>query len=106
MHRQLHQLNSRIIPFLKLEPRGHRHLREAERSRIRVLPRADDLEGRDHGETHVLGSAVGAVGADAQVDVDKRCRVALEPAWLEGNGAACCGPVGPVLGEVEAAACF
>lgn len=104
MNRQLHKLNRRIITFLELKPGGSRHLRQAKGARVRVLSGPDDLEWADHGETHVLRPAVGTVVADAEVNVDEGCRMALKPAWLERDGAACCGPVGAVLGESETAA--
>jgi hypothetical protein len=81
------------------------YLREADCSRERIVRGALDGEGVNHGEGHVWGSVVGAVGAKAQVDVDDGQGVASEPARLKGECAARRGPVCAVLGGSYAAAC-
>jgi hypothetical protein len=53
---------------------------------------------------HLERSAVGAVGAEAQVDLQRGRRVADEPAGLERDGAAGRGPICAVCGEGDAAA--
>lgn len=96
MHGQLHDLDGGVIARLDGHVGGQGHLREADRARVGVLGGPQDLEGRDHGEAHVPGPAVGPVGAEAHVDIQESRGVALEPARLEGDGAACRGPVGAV----------
>ena len=90
MHGQLNQLNRRVHAGLDGQVGGQRHLGQAHGARVGVLAGAEDLERRDHGETHVERTAVGGVAADAEVDVHERGGVALEPARLEGDGAAFC----------------
>lgn len=92
----LHHLNRSIVPSLDAGICGKRHLRQTDCSRVRVRAGPDDLEGRDHGVAHVRRSTVGAIGAVAEVDVHEGGLVALEPAGLDGDGTACCGPVGSV----------
>lgn len=93
MHSKLNNLNSSIIARLNSRVGGQRDLRKADGARVRVLAGPEDLEGRHHGEAHVPGPIVGPVGAEAHVDVEEGRGVALEPARLEGEGAACRGPV-------------
>lgn len=102
---ELDDLDGGVVAGLDGRVDGQGHLREADGARVGVLAGAEDLEDGDHGEGHVDGTAVGAVGAEAHVDVHEGCRVALEPARLPGEGAACCRPVGSVLGHAHAAAC-
>lgn len=47
---------------------------------------------------------VGRDGAETEVDVEEGGFVALEPARLNAEGAAGCGPVGTVAGGGDAAA--
>ena len=83
MHSRLHNLNGRIPPHNRRIIRRQRHLRQTKRARIRLLCGARDLEDGHHGEGHV-----GWEGAVAEVDVEEGGGVALEPAGLEGDGAA------------------
>lgn len=83
---------------------GQRYLRQANGARVRVVRRALDGEGVNHGVGHVFGAVVRPVGAEAEVDVDDGRGMASEPAWLEGEGAARGGPVCAVLGGSYAAA--
>jgi hypothetical protein len=104
MQRQLHNLDRRIVARLDGRVGRQRHLRQTHRTRIGVLAGADDLEGRHHRIAHVGRTTVWSVGAEAQVDIQERSRVALEPSRLEGDGAARCRPVCPVCGRVHPAA--
>lgn len=104
MHSKLNNLDRGVIAGLDGGVCRERHLRKADGARVRVLAWAEDLEDGDHGEGHVEGTAVGPVAAEAHVGIHHCLGVALEPAWLEGKGTTRRGPVGPVLGNVHAAA--
>lgn len=103
--RKLNNLDRRLVPRLDARPLRQRHLREAHRPGVRAVRGPEQLELRHHGVGHVLRAVVGPVGAEAQVDVQQRLRVALEPAGLEGDRAARRGPVCPVFRRADAAAC-
>lgn len=105
MHGELNDLDGGVVPRLDGGVCGERHLGQADGARVGVLAGPEDLEGRDHGEAHVPGAIVRAVGAEAHVDVEEGGGVALEPARLEGEGAARRGPVGAVCCRWVAAAC-
>lgn len=105
MHSKLNNLNGSIITRLNGRVGRERDLRQADGSRVGVLAGPQDLEGRNHGEAHVPGPVVGAVGAEAHVDVEEGRGVALEPARLEGEGAARRGPVCAVCCCWVATAC-
>ena len=105
VHSKLDNLNGSVIPGLDGRVCGQGDLREADGARVGVLAGAQDLEGRHHGKTHVPGPIVGAIGTKAHVDVEEGRGVALEPAGLEGDRAACCGPVCAVCCCWVAAAC-
>lgn len=105
MHGNLNDLDGGVVARLDGGVAGQRHLGQADGARVGVLGWAQDLEGADHGVAHVLGPAAGAVGAEAQVHVDEGRGVALEPAGLEGDGAAGRGPVGAVCRRGVATAC-
>lgn len=75
------------------------NLRQTDGAWVGVVGGPHDLERRDHRVAHVRGSP-----AHAEVDVDKGCGVALEPAGLEGDGTAADGPFGAVLRGGHAAA--
>lgn len=105
VHGELDHLDGGVVAGLDGRVARQRHLGQADGARVGVLAGAENLEGRHHGEAHVLGTAAGAVGAEAHVDVEEGRGVALEPAWLEGDGAACCGPVSPVCCCWVATAC-
>lgn len=96
VHSRLHDLDGGVVARLDGGVGREGHLGQAHGARVGVLGRAQDLEGADHGVAHVLGPAARAVGAEAQVDVHECRGVALEPARLEGDGAAGRGPVGAV----------
>lgn len=98
MLRNLHDLDRCVVARRYGGVGWQGHLGQTHGARVRVRAGADDLEGRDHGEAHVFGAAVGSIGAEAQVDVQEGCLVALEPARLEGDGAALSGPVCSVCG--------
>jgi hypothetical protein len=105
MNSRLHHLDRRIVPNVR---RGYSaregYLREAEGARVGILRGADDLEDGHEGEGHVWWAVVGAAGAEAHVHVEEGCCMSLEPARLEGDGAALDGPGGAVCGCAHAAA--
>lgn len=104
MQRQLDDLDGGVVADLDVHVGRQRDLRQAHGAGEGVLGGADDLEGGNHGEAHVGGTVVGAFSAETHVDVDEGSRVALEPAWLEGDRAACYGPEGAVRCQGDAAA--
>lgn len=104
MDSMLDDLNSREITRLDIGVFGQGHLREADGAGIGAVGGAEDLDGRQHGVRHILGAVVGAIGAEAKVDENEGGLVATEPARLEGDSAACRGPVRSVLGGANAAA--
>lgn len=104
MHSKLDNLDRSVIAGLDGGVCREGHLREADGARIRVLAGAKDLEDGNHGEGHVDGTAVGPVAAEAHVGIHHCLGVALEPAWLEGEGTTRRGPVSAILGDVHAAA--
>lgn len=57
-----------------------------------------------HGERHVRGTVVGTIGAESEIKVEEGGGVALEPAGLDGDGAAVDGPESAVGGGAHAAA--
>lgn len=83
VHGQLDYLDGGVVADLDVRAGRERYLREADGAGVGVLAGAQDLEGRYHGVAHVRRAAIGPVGAEAQVDVEERCGVALEPTWLE-----------------------
>lgn len=105
MHGKLNNLDGGVVAGRDGGVGRQGHLWQAHRARVGVLAGPQDLEGRDHGEAHVPGAIVGTVGAEAHVNVEEGGGVALEPARLEGDGAACCGPVCAVCCCWVAAAC-
>lgn len=104
MYGRLHDLDRRVVAHARARVGGKRHLRQAEGARIWVLARADDLEDGHHGEGHVGRPMVGPVGAETEVDVEEGRSVPVKPTWLQGDGAASCGPEGAVGGGAHAAA--
>jgi len=62
------------------------------------------LKDGNHREGHVGWSASWSGGAKSEVHVEECGGVALEPAGLEGDGAASYGPEGAVCGCGHAAA--
>ena len=99
MQRGFNHLDGSVVADFDGRVDGEGHLREAECARVGVLGRADELDAVEHGVGHVRGH-----GAETHVDVDVGGGVALEPARLEGDGAAFYGPFGAVGGGREAAA--
>lgn len=99
MHRGLNYLNRRIRAQDGRIIRRQRHLRQTNRARVGLLGGPGDLEDGDHGQGEVLRH-----GAFAQVDVHVGGGVALEPAGLQGDGAAGDGPERAVGREGHAAA--
>ena len=87
MDRRLDHLNGGIPADHGGIIRGQRHLRQTEGAGVRLAGGAGDLEDGLHGQRHV-----GWEGAVAQVDVEEGGGVALEPAGLDGDGAARDGP--------------
>jgi hypothetical protein len=92
---ELNELDCGVVAGFHARVCGQGHLREAEGAGEGVFAGAEELEGRDHGVAHVWRAAklvvvVGAFVSEADVHVDECCGVALEPAWLEGDGAALC----------------
>lgn len=105
VHGNLNDLDRGVVARLDGRVGGQRHLGQAHGARVGVLGRPEDLDRADHGEAHVLRAAVRAIRAEAQVHVHEGRRVALEPARLEGDGAACGGPVCPICCCWVATAC-
>ena len=99
MDRRLDDLDRRVVADLDRRINGEGDLRETECSWIRVLGRADELDAVEHRIRHV-----GWDGAEPEIDVDVGGGVALEPAGLEGDGAAFDGPFRAVGRGREAAA--
>ena len=96
MYRRLDHLNGSVIAHVDSLVGGEGNLRETEGAGVRVFGGADDLEDGHHGEGHVWRTVVGAAGAEAHVHVEEGGGMALEPAGLEGDGAAADGPEGAV----------
>lgn len=72
---------------------------QAECARVWVLCGPCDLEGGHHVEGHVERHL-----AEAHIDVEEGGGVTLEPAGLDGEGAASDGPFGAVVGHGHTAA--
>lgn len=104
MRRQLHDLDRRIVARLDSKVGRHLHLRQAQRPRVGPVRRAQQLPRGLEVVGEVQRSSVGPVRVQPDVDIQEGGGVAGEPAGLEGDGAACRGPVGPVLAETEATA--
>lgn len=88
---RLNDLDRSMIAWAHADVGRQRDLWQADRARIRVIGRAVDLEGRDHGVAHIRGHR-----SQTQVDVDERCRMTLEPARLESDRTAADGPFSSV----------
>lgn len=99
----LDHLDGGVVARLDGDVGRHGQLGNADGARVGVAAGAEDLEGRVEGLGHVVGTVVRAVCPETDVDVNVGRGVALEPAGLEGDGAASRGPVGAVLGHVDAA---
>lgn len=83
---------------------GQRHLRETDGSGEGIVGGTEDLEHGDDRLCHVRWAAVRAVVAKAHVHVGEGCLVAAEPAGLECDSAASCGPVCSVCRDIVTAA--
>ena len=97
---RLNDLNGRQITHIHRQTGRQRNLGQTECARIRVRGGTDDLEGREHWVAHVL-----RYGAETEIEVEEGCGVALEPAWLNGDGAALDRPFCAVGGGWHSAAC-
>lgn len=101
---RLYDLDGRVVAYLHGGVCWERDLWQTEGAGVGPLAGTGDLKDGHHGEGHVGGAAVGAVGAEAKVDVEEGGGVALEPAGLDGDGAAGYGPEGAVARGAHAAA--
>lgn len=79
------------------------HLVQANSAREGIVAGADDGKGRHDLMRHLERSAVRAVGAHAQVDLQHGRCVADEPAGLEGYRASGRGPVCAVCRQRDSA---
>ena len=104
VRRQLHNLDRRLVPRLDPQVRRHLDFGEAHRPREGRVRRPQELPRGSESGVPVQGPAVGPVGVEPDVDVQEGRGVAREPARLEGESAACRGPVGSIIAEGEAAA--
>lgn len=95
---QLNNLNRRLVARFDNRANRKRHLRQAHRSRIRIVRGSQKHKRLEHDVGHVWRAAVGPVDAVSEVDLELGLEVAAEPAWLEGDGAAGGGPVCAVVG--------
>lgn len=100
MSRRLNDLNSRQITHIHCQTGWQRNLGQTECAWVRVRGGSDDLEGREHRVAHIWG-----YGAETEIEVEEGCGMALEPAWLNGNGAALDRPFRAVGGGWHSAAC-
>ena len=91
MKRRLNDLYRRIIAYIDRLVDGKWQLRQTESAFVRVDTGTDELKVWDERMRHVERFV-----AKTHVDVDVRCWMVGEPAWLEGDGTACYGPVGAV----------
>lgn len=89
----LNYLDGSVVASLHADVGGQGHLRQTDCTRVGVVCRTSDLEGRDDGVAHVLWDC-----AETNVDVDQGSFVAWEPARLECDTAAVDGPLGAVVG--------
>lgn len=102
---QFNDLNRRPIAGRHVCAHRQRDLRQADSSRERIVRGAEKHKRLDHDVGHVGRTAIGAVSAVSEVDLELSLHMAAEPAWLEGDGAAGCWPVCAVSGCSHATAC-
>lgn len=76
-------LDRRIDSRLDADISRHRHLVQTDGAREGVVARAENAKLWHNLVGHLQWSAIGAVGAHAQVDLQHRRRMAHEPAGLE-----------------------
>lgn len=100
MSRRLNDLNGRQITHVHRQTGRQWNLGQAECARVRVRGWSDDLEGREHRIAHIWG-----YGAETEIEVEEGCGMALEPAWLNGDGATLNRPLRAVSGGWHSAAC-
>ena len=98
-------LDSRLVAGLHTGVRWQRNLGEADCAGVRVVGGTEDAESRHHDVGHVLGAAIGAISAVAEIDRDFTLEVAVEPTWLEGDGTTFGGPVGTVVCCLDTTTC-
>jgi hypothetical protein len=96
MHGDFDNLNSGIVTGLDVGAGRQRDLRDAHGAGVWVLARSKELKERHHWIGHVRRAIVWAIRSKAQINVEEGLSMALEPARLEGYGAACCRPKCPV----------
>lgn len=87
----LDQLNCGIVARADGDIGRQGHLGQTHGTGVRVIGRADDLEGWDNRVAHVVGDFT-----EAEVDIDQGSGVAWEPARLEGDSTTADGPLGTV----------
>lgn len=87
MLRCLNHLDRNVVSDVEGQVRWQWHLRQAECPVVGDVVGADDLEGWHHNVRHVWWRDL-ARSVDADVDVEECVVVALEPAWLDGEGTA------------------
>lgn len=105
MDGELDDLDGRLVTSLYRRVLGQRHLREADGSGEGVVGGTENLELRNHGESHVGRATVWAVISESHVDVGKGSLVASEPSRLEGDSTSSRRPVRAVLCYVVSATC-
>lgn len=91
MNGGFNDLDRRMVADIDSDVGREGNLREAKRSRVRVVRWTDDLERRKHRVAHVRWD-----GSQSQVDVEEGRFVALEPAWLDRYRSAANGPFGSI----------
>jgi hypothetical protein len=94
--RKFYDLDSRVVAGLNTQGPGHNDVFHANSARVRPVGRTEELPRLHERSGVVQGTTIGAVGVDADVDVEKGRSMTREPAGLEGDCAACRGPVGPI----------
>lgn len=99
MNSRLDDLDRCLVARLDRRICRQGHLWQTECARVRVPAGTQHLESRQHVEGHVKGLL-----AEAHVDVEEGGGVPVEPAGLNGDGAASDWPFGAVLGGGHAAA--
>lgn len=92
MLRRLDHLDGGVLPDHGGEVDRQRNLRQAETSVIQEIVRPGDFEHGLHGQ-----GVVNRDSAFAKVDVEECVEVAVEPAWLDTDGAAGDRPEGAIF---------
>lgn len=94
MDGSLDQLDCCVVSDIDRVVRRQRYLRNTKCARICLRRGSDNLESA----IHDIG-VIDRIVAEAQVDVDERTSMALEPARLEGNSTTFDWPFRSVLGH-------